>query len=327
MILRRRCILTQMRAFLVAFALVHSASVRASEPVPFKPRHGTPLAGVSNVCKLEGVEVPKDAVVYAAGAYSGTSLDAPIDESGEDAGQIDVVVNSPKPVLLLLGAYEPTVFNVGWTKGTRIVGVVASGYHRAAVAGLPAATPVLLSSQEPSGPCPYFYPTDPDDEETDEDHRQTIRELAKTLFKRKVGGTFIATNGSVVVGKPVARGQAVETSPDPQVASFIIKDAPPSGAKGIAAALREGTLRKAGAKDFEQLREALRAADERTGPVKTLQREGAWVVVKPMTYPRGLYGAHRSAFIIPKGVEAPKGNPGHSIVYDLNLIEPVEREE
>jgi len=32
------------------------------------------------------------------------------------------------PVVLMLGAYEPTVWNIGWTQGTQIVAVMASGY-------------------------------------------------------------------------------------------------------------------------------------------------------------------------------------------------------
>ena len=38
--------------------------------------------------------------------------------------------NQPSaPVVLMLGSYEPTVWNIGWSPGTRILAVLVSGYH------------------------------------------------------------------------------------------------------------------------------------------------------------------------------------------------------
>jgi hypothetical protein len=42
-----------------------------------------------------------------------------------------------------------------WSKGTRIVAVFVTGYHRQAVAGLPKGTPLIVSSQEEKQPCGY----------------------------------------------------------------------------------------------------------------------------------------------------------------------------
>ncbi|GFM52893.1 hypothetical protein PSCICE_41600 [Pseudomonas cichorii] len=81
-----------------------------------------------------------------------------IDQSGHQATQFDIAVNSPEqPVALILGAYEPTVWNIGWSQGTKIVAVYVSGYYRQGVAGLDAKVPVLNSSYENKGPCGYFY--------------------------------------------------------------------------------------------------------------------------------------------------------------------------
>jgi len=43
-----------------------------------------------------------------------------------------------------------------------------------------------------------------------------------------------------------------------------------------------------------------------------------YVVLQPMSFPADLYGANSVTFIVPKGVERPKGNPGHSAVHDMN---------
>ncbi len=46
----------------------------------------------------------------------------------------------------------------------------------------------------------------------------------------------------------------------------------------------------------------------------------AYVVLKPFTYPAGLYGGNSATFLIPKGVLKPAGNPGHSAVFDFNTL-------
>jgi hypothetical protein len=48
--------------------------------------------------------------------------------------------------------------------------------------------------------------------------------------------------------------------------------------------------------------------------------EDAYVVLKQFTYPAGLYGAHAETFVIPAGVPAPLGNPGHSAVFDFSVM-------
>ena len=90
----------------------------------------------------------------AAGALGGKAIDFQIDQSGNVSTQIDVAVNYPdKPVALMLGASVPTIWNIGWTAGTNIVAVFASGYNRQRVAGLKIDTPLLISSYEDEGPC------------------------------------------------------------------------------------------------------------------------------------------------------------------------------
>ena len=44
------------------------------------------------------------------------------------------------------------------------------------------------------------------------------------------------------------------------------------------------------------------------------------MVLKAFTFPAGLYGGNLAHFVVPKGVPTPTGNPGHSMVVDLNTI-------
>ena len=88
-------------------------------------------------CEFPNLMLPKSFVVYATGGYSGKRQNFQIDQSGHQATQFDVAVNEPqKPVVLILGAYEPSVWNIGWSPGTKIIAVLASGYHKQVIAGI-----------------------------------------------------------------------------------------------------------------------------------------------------------------------------------------------
>ncbi len=65
--------------------------------------------GFARTCQPPQPPKGEEFVVLAAGAYAGRRLDIQIDQSGNQATQIDVMVNTgAKPVILLLGAYEPS---------------------------------------------------------------------------------------------------------------------------------------------------------------------------------------------------------------------------
>ncbi|WP_457335838.1 hypothetical protein [Rhizobacter sp. P5_C2] len=49
-----------------------------------------------------------------------------------------------------------------------------------------------------------------------------------------------------------------------------------------------------------------------------IDKRRAYVVLKPMMFPAGLYGGNSATFVVPVGTPVPTGNPGHSTVHDLN---------
>lgn len=91
--------------------------------------------------------------------------------------------------------------------------------------------------------------------------------------------------------------------------------------EGIDQLVREGRLRPATASDVSRWRAATgstRVPDFRAagyGYNEPIPRY--YVVVREMTYPDGLYGAHAVTFIIPRGVPRPFGKPGHSTVLEV----------
>jgi hypothetical protein len=294
------------------------------KPFEFAPKESAQEnAPRTATCGFPGLKLPSEFAVFVAGAYSGRKVVFQIDQSGHQATQIDVAVNSPrKPVVLMLGAYEPTIWNIGWSKQTKILAVLASGYHRQAIAGLEKATPSLVSSYDNRGPCGYFY--------VGSDNLASLNPLAKRVFGRRVDMVFPAKNGKVVVGEPIPEGMGLLTSPEITPESFLDKTAPIAGPAGLEDAVRKGLLRKATAADVEAWSDAV-AKNSPQRDLPPVAGQGipkppkppvfnAYVVLKPFTYPAGLYGGNLATFLIPQGVPVPKGNPGHSAVYDFNTL-------
>lgn len=45
-----------------------------------------------------------------------------------------------------------------------------------------------------------------------------------------------------------------------------------------------------------------------------------YIILKSITIPSGLYGANSAVFFLEKGVSFPKGELGHSRLYDFNTM-------
>lgn len=314
--------------FIVFVALSFSTSawsaVTELKPFEFQSEAKQPAISAGKpACRFPELKLPSDFSILAAGAYSGRKISFQIDQSGHEGTQIDVAVNSPnKPVVLMLGAYEPTIWNIGWSKETKILAVLVSGYHRQAVAGLEKNVPQLNSSYDNRGPCGFFYVT--------KDSLSALNPIARRVFGQPVEMVFLAEKGKVVVGESIQNDTKLITSPETTPISFYDKDAPMAGPAGLENGVRKGLLRKATDADADAWADAvMQISPQRDIPPVSGSgipkpprpiMHNAYVVLKPFTYPAGLYGGHSATFIIPKGIPRPSGNPGHSAVYDLNTL-------
>ena len=108
-------------------------------------------------CGLGGL--PDDAEVHLVGLYKGPNrLRVQLGTIGHATTEIDVVVGRmPSPVILVLSAYDPVVWRIGYTAQSRIAGVLVSGYHTQAVIGIPRDTPHRVISYEQTKGCETFY--------------------------------------------------------------------------------------------------------------------------------------------------------------------------
>lgn len=266
--------------------------------------------------------IPGNAVILAAGTYSGRTLGFQIDQSGHAATQVDVNVNYPtKPVVLMLSAYEPTIWNIKRSYSTQIVAVYASGYHRQAIAGIDPNVQQSISTYDNRGKCGHLYATA---EKLDE-----LNPHARNVFGRAVDAFYPVDKGLVAIGDPVPAGVPMVGS---DIAPEQYRDpvAPLAGQAGLQAAVQAGVLRKATRADSDAWFAAIRALPpapdlppvigHATPSRPNIDLSNAYVVLKPFVYPAGLYGAHAARFFVPKGTPRPTGNPGHSAVYHFDTM-------
>lgn len=275
---------------------------------------------VVDACSQFIERLPADYVILAGGEYAGRKLGFQIDQSGHEATGFDVVANMPgRSVVLVLGAYEPSVWKISREPRTRIAGVLVTGYHRQAIVGLNADTPVLNSSYGEKGSCGYSYFSRNKAEEMDAHVRRVFGRAAQTYY--------VASNGQLVMGDG---GVPARTIQDGSVDfdSFRDVNAPLAGQPGLDKLVSEGILRPAQQSDLIEWKRAQRRSQGLPSvnvaggqpEVISFASFQTYVVQGPMTFPSGLYGAHAATFIVLRGVPHPRGNPGHSAVYDWNTL-------
>ena len=262
-------------------------------------------------CALQSAEISDDALIYAAGGYNGRELDFQIDDSGHTATRMDVVVTeTARPVVLLLGAYEPTLWVIHPAEDADIRAVVISGYHTQMLATETVAAPSLVSTYEGQGVCGFvrIYGSE-----------GSADPLAQHLFGRDVEQTELvddASGGVVVIGPADQTEAALQTVTDETLEQRFAWRGAPAGEAGLSQLLETGALQRA---SEENVKAWIAAAGEHGAP--ELDPFGrAYVVRASFTFPAGLYGAHAAQFFVPEGVPAPNGDPGHSTIYDFNTL-------
>lgn len=291
-----------------------------SEP-SIQPKESTPPDGSPEVigrqaeairCRFDRAILPPGSVVLGASGTA-TPLGFQIDQSGYDGMRVDVTVNFPAaPVALILAAYEPTVWNISWTKETRIAAVLATGYHRQVLAGLPRETPQFSSSFAEGQPCGSVYDL------RGEEGKKALTPISQALFGQKVRAIFDSSFQPFIVGDPPSADAAIVTSNDRTVDSYHDPAAPLAGPAGLKAAFQRGDLRLATSKEKLHALEVIGKVPSESSCTNRLSwTETVYVIEKPFTFPAGLFGGSSAMFLLPEGAPEPQGNRGHSTIVDL----------
>jgi hypothetical protein len=291
-------------------AEVKAAPVR---PIPARPRSR------SQAQLLLG-DVPDRFSTYVLACSHGSSkeLDVSLEDETLPVRQNEVVVNKPdEDVVLVLSGYDSTIWRVGCTKGTRIAGVVLTGYHPQAVCGIDSSVPVVISTVDKRGPFAPFHTNDVvrDAAMLDRAVEAAVgRAPSGLILDRGVGVFYVGT-------KPKSDKEIAYEGKTPAEVSKPLKVA--RGDKGLAQLVAEKKIRPAKQADIDAW--AAKAAEKNpklVGPnlqiAHHMRLERTYVVLKETTFPAGLSGADAASFIVPDGVPMPVGPREHSSVYFMD---------
>lgn len=83
---------------------------------------------------------------------------------------------------------------------------------------------------------------------------------------------------------------------------------------GLAQLLDDGALKPQGKHNLIEVEELKKAYEQKDYVPQYTTTPAAFVIQRKITYPAGLYGAHKATFILPPGVPEPEGTAGHSEV-------------
>ena len=272
-----------------------------------------------DACVLPDLKLSPQTQIYAVGARGGSKLNWQIDDSGRGATLIKVAVNSPKePVVLILGAHEPTIWHLGWTKGSQIAAVAISGHSTQKITGLPKSVPVLISTKENGAACGEFYI---------ESSKKTIPPKASAvsnrLFGRGIDNMYAVINGQAVVGEILPAEAKLITNAELRREDFHPSNKPLFGEAGITEAIDKGLIRKATSDDIQEYFRLLAKAD---GLPKQITPEsftdniglsGAYVVLSPaFMAPPGL--SRDSKFLVLSEAAEPLETTGSGKFYRVS---------
>lgn len=277
-----------------------------------------PIMRISEQCSFPDLIIPPATKIFAGGAYSGRKLDIQIDDSGDQATLMEVVVNEPKyPVILILGNYEPTIWHFSWTQGTEIIAVVIGGYHTQKVIGLPEDVPVRIGSYEDDKCWSFYF--------GDSEKLKVINSLSEQLFKRKPDKGFIPVMpGRLIIGLDSFNDTDLITARKFDEKKFAIPGKPLAGREGIREAINKNLIRPANREIIDTWRDKYNErqgidnlANKNTGFQYTSYDRAYEVISNDFIIPAGLYGANSVHFYIPEGIDIPRGEPGHCTIFLL----------
>jgi hypothetical protein len=302
----------------------HSACAQASAPPTRRPP--PPVLAVDRAPKRSFVPpacLPPGATagakIVALGAYEGGNETAlSFDGNSHEVGAIAVAADRQgPPLLLVLSTYDPVVWDLSGVPAQRIRAVLTYGGAQG-VTGLPASVPIR-SSVVDSASCGKAGATYHGGPELDR--------LAAAVAMATGGGKIEAFQGAY---RP--RGFNIDRGPVPQLAAMplaakvrapvaVITDPVPAGRSGLAALVAAGAIRPANAADLTALQEARTRASPTSNlaPVPPLRFLGmnVFMLLRPITIPKGLTGMPPVAFLVPSGIPSPSDPSERAAVYSL----------
>jgi hypothetical protein len=290
----------------------------------------------SQSCEFKHLYLPSDMKIVATGAFKGRGVAVPVDRRAEYSSQFIVTVNQQdSPVVLMLGAHESALWNISLAENTKILAVVLTGFHKQTIDGLSESVPVINSSGDAREICGYFHLPGKFD---------AVNQISRKLFNRVPDMLITANDGVVQLGTGVSQineslsGQAsINNAKDPayladthatEEPATVIKvpgqqldEAKQSvevltGISAVEEAVRRGELRRATMSDVKAWERSPGGRQRMDPRAASLYR--TYFAQREFVFPAELYGANSIVLFVGRGVPYPKGDPGHSEIYDFN---------
>ncbi len=214
------------------------------------------------------------------------------DERGGTTKMVEVQVNYPKkPVILVLKNDNTLVWKISYTEQTNIAGVWAAGRYPQVVVGVDKNTPVLTTSYMKPACKKHIGDTLP------------LPRILKSYDEQHI------SDGKIRIGRYtdnwISHGNIESLKKNPETERL-------SGELGIQQLVKEGAITPITNAELAKIR-------EKQGKTYSYYPERAneivprsYVIKKPMTFPKGLYGGHSVDFyFLDESIPLPKGDMGH----------------
>lgn len=290
-------------------------------------------------------KITDDMEIVIAGGYSGKRLPESIDLSGHTANLMDVYVdNTEKEVVLLLSAYEPTIWNIYKTNETKINQVVLTGYYEQNIKGLDLDVPVLYRDRNTikDSSCISLSKLQTEKEEKGDGRyrrpsKNTANNFSNELFGRDINQRiFPKKTGIIFIGNENSYKKNYYQNASMKIEDFYLEDRILSGPDGLEQLVGQNKMKSFNqSQAMEFLTDLKSKAPKKDEDYDYLLGEiqknylKVYLVVDDMRFPSGLSAMHvfrndkyrqyrNYLFIIDKGVSLPTGSKGHAIVMDLN---------
>ena len=254
--------------------------------------------------------VIRGARVVALGAYEGgepTSL--AFAGEGDEVSKIVVQADEQgPPLVIILNAYDPVLWDFAGFPDERLRGVIVYGYSEQAVAHLKGSIPVRFATRSlgatSCGTYVYAYKQSPDLVRLREQVQAVLGVPLNAFYGSYSPNAFHADGSSSKPLAPVRLNRSQLRSSGPVQQGGLLP-----GDQGLRQLMEQGAIRPAKSADWAQW--------QRVSGEKPDTFLDAYVVLRSTEVPRGMYGAHSRAFIIPAGVPLPSDPGSHNRYYRL----------
>jgi hypothetical protein len=265
-------------------------------------------------------KLPEDFMVAAVTVSRGPKTsDVQLAADGSTTYLCDVVVNEPgRNVVLIVSGYEPTIWQIGHTRETKLVGVIITGYQRQAVVGLERSTAQAASTNELQGAFRPFHGNQGFVPET-----TALNKFAAGLVGKTVSAHGkLSSDGIFYVGEQPQRDSDVIRSEDKKIEDLAAKGSLPAGQRGLDQLVKQGFIRLAKQDDIDEWVAAAKEREANAGsgrqPHHYMHVGRTYVILKETSLPPGMSGGNSRSFIVPVDVPLPVATRQHNQFFIMD---------